>query len=138
MRLESVQAATDHARLIARRLCGKPVQPYDALPWFWSDQADWKLQIAGLALPDDDSLPGPGDSVLRLRGGRLVAVETINDPRTHMRARRLLAADGPPDAATALAADHRQRARRSGAFVTDEWKDIRCNPASPPRIWPRF
>ncbi len=49
VRLESVQAATDHARTIAKRLTGKPA-PYTAVPWFWSDQSHFKLQIAGSRL----------------------------------------------------------------------------------------
>ena len=48
LRLESVQNATDQARAVARRLTGKPA-PYTALPWFWSDQGDLKLQIVGLS-----------------------------------------------------------------------------------------
>ncbi|PZQ46034.1 MAG: pyridine nucleotide-disulfide oxidoreductase [Rhodovulum sulfidophilum] len=103
IRLESVQAATDHARLIARRLTGRPGR-YDALPWFWSDQGDWKLQIAGLATPADDSLVAPNGSVLRTRAGRVVAVETVNDARTHMKSRRLLAGPEAPDVDTMLAA----------------------------------
>ncbi len=47
LRLESVQNATDHARCVAARLTGDP-KPYDGRPWFWSDQGDDKLQIAGL------------------------------------------------------------------------------------------
>jgi 3-phenylpropionate/trans-cinnamate dioxygenase ferredoxin reductase subunit len=48
VRLESVQNAVDQARCVARRLTGRP-ERYDALPWFWSDQGDLKLQIAGLS-----------------------------------------------------------------------------------------
>ena len=47
LRLESVQNATDHARCVAARLTGD-AKTYDGLPWFWSDQGDDKLQIAGL------------------------------------------------------------------------------------------
>lgn len=103
VRLESVQAATDHARTIAARLAGKPAAPYGALPWFWSDQGDRKLQIAGLALPGDESEALHDNLVLRFRGGRLAAVETIDDAGAHMKARRLLAEPLPPDRAAALA-----------------------------------
>ena len=96
IRLESVQAATDHARLIARRLCGVSEAPYAAVPWFWSDQGAFKLQIAGLAAPSDDSVPVGRSAVYRFAGDTLTAVETINDAKTHMEARRLLAADTPP------------------------------------------
>ncbi|MCQ8261827.1 FAD-dependent oxidoreductase, partial [Streptococcus suis] len=47
LRLESVQNATDHARCVAARLTGDK-KPYDGHPWFWSDQGDDKLQMAGL------------------------------------------------------------------------------------------
>lgn len=94
VRLESVQAATDHARLIAKRLVKDAPDPYAAVPWFWSDQADAKLQIAGLAEPGDASVPRGTGAVFRFAGDRLAAVETVNDARTHMQARRRLAA-GP-------------------------------------------
>ncbi|WP_186391245.1 MULTISPECIES: NAD(P)/FAD-dependent oxidoreductase [unclassified Pannonibacter] len=99
IRLESVQAATDHARHIARRLMKGAGAPYAAVPWFWSDQADWKLQIAGLAGPGDESLALGPDAVLRLRDGVLSAVETVNDAKTHMQARKLLAGATPPSRA---------------------------------------
>ena len=91
VRLESVQAATDHARAIARRLVHGAQDSYAAVPWFWSDQAEWKLQIAGLAAPSDREVVDETGAVWRFDGARLTAVETINDARTHMRARRLLA-----------------------------------------------
>lgn len=90
VRLESIQAATDHARLIAKRITGKNYDPYAALPWFWSDQADWKLQIAGLASPNDSSVVYGDSSILRFSGGQLTAVETVNNAKVHMKARRLL------------------------------------------------
>ena len=98
VRLESVQAAVDHARHIARRLAGGEAAPYAAVPWFWSDQGDLKLQIAGLRLGADRTLAAPAADgktvVLSLAGDRLVAVETVNAPAPHMATRRLLA--GPP------------------------------------------
>ncbi|SEN53733.1 3-phenylpropionate/trans-cinnamate dioxygenase ferredoxin reductase subunit [Loktanella fryxellensis] len=104
VRLESVQAATDHARLIARRLVGGADDAYAAVPWFWSDQADAKLQIAGLATPQDDAVTGPDGSVWRFAGNRLSAVETVNAARTHMQARKRMAL-GPVDKAALIAAD---------------------------------
>ena len=92
IRLESVQAATDHARFIAKRLLKGRTAPYSAIPWFWSDQADWKLQIAGLAAPGDDSVEVGTSTVYRFDRDVLSAVETINDAKTHMKARKLLAA----------------------------------------------
>lgn len=96
IRLESVQAATDHARHIAARLCGKSPDAYAALPWFWSDQADYKLQIAGLAQPDDRAELAGENVVFRFDDGdRLVAVETVNNAKVHMRARKLLSSGDP-------------------------------------------
>lgn len=98
IRLESVQNATDQARCLAARLTDRPV-PYDAVPWFWSDQGDLKLQIAGLG-QGADHLVLRGDpttgrfSVFRFRNGRLAAVESINRPGDHMAARKLLMRPG--------------------------------------------
>jgi 3-phenylpropionate/trans-cinnamate dioxygenase ferredoxin reductase subunit len=98
VRLESVQAAVDHARHIARRLATGEDAPYAAVPWFWSDQGDLKLQIAGLRLGADRVLAAPAADgklvVLSFAGDRLAAVETVNAPAPHMATRRLLA--GPP------------------------------------------
>lgn len=95
IRLESVQNATDQARSVAARLTGKPA-PYATLPWFWTDQGDLKLQIAGL-LAGHDTTVVLGDravrqfSVLCFRRGHLIAVESVNRPGDHMAARRVLA-----------------------------------------------
>jgi 3-phenylpropionate/trans-cinnamate dioxygenase ferredoxin reductase subunit len=69
---------------------------YEPVPWFWSDQADLKLQIAGLRSPQDEHvvLATPGAracTLLCIRAGRLAAVETIDRPADHMLARRLVA-----------------------------------------------
>ncbi|MEO7335594.1 MAG: FAD-dependent oxidoreductase [Caldimonas sp.] len=95
VRIESVQNATEHARTVAARLVGKPA-PYDKLPWFWSDQGDLRLQMCGLAVETDDvvlrgSPDGGRFSVLRFRGDRLTAVETVNHPADHMAMRKVLA-----------------------------------------------
>lgn len=95
VRLESVQNAADQARCLAHRLTGK-VAPFEAVPWFWSDQADLKLQMVGLAGPTDDAVLR-GDpasrrfSVFRFRDGVLTAIESVNRPADHMLGRRLLA-----------------------------------------------
>ena len=97
LRLESVQNATDQARHAARTILGAE-SPYTALPWFWSTQGPYKLQMAGLARPEDDILI-LGDqraakfSVLCFRDGILVAVESVNNAADHMAARKLLSAD---------------------------------------------
>lgn len=97
LRLESVQAATDHARHLARRLAKGCAAAYSAVPWFWSDQGPLKLQIAGLTAGADRrvTLPpdGPAEIVASFRAERLVAVETVNAAGAHMAARRLLAHD---------------------------------------------
>jgi len=95
VRLESVQNAVDQARCVARRLTGKP-ERYGALPWFWSDQGDLKLQIAGLSHGVDRwELRGdPGSrafAAFGFRGAALAAVETVNRGADHMAARRILA-----------------------------------------------
>jgi 3-phenylpropionate/trans-cinnamate dioxygenase ferredoxin reductase subunit len=91
-RLESVQNAQDHAKVVASVIAGEPV-PYDAVPWFWSDQGPDKLQSAGLPEADDDLevLGDPaGDrfTVLHRRDGIIVASESVNDARGHMHSRR--------------------------------------------------
>jgi 3-phenylpropionate/trans-cinnamate dioxygenase ferredoxin reductase subunit len=107
VRLESVQNAVDQAKAVAARLMGKPA-PYEAVPWFWSDQSDLKLQMVGLAGPTDDAVLR-GDpasrrfSVFRFRDGVLTAIESVNRPADHMLGRRLLA--GTPTLTPEQAAD---------------------------------
>jgi 3-phenylpropionate/trans-cinnamate dioxygenase ferredoxin reductase component len=94
LRLESVQNATDQARAVARRLVGKP-EVYSALPWFWSDQGDLKLQIAGF-LDESDTIIMRGSfeeraySLFGFKNGVLTGVESVNKGGDHMLARRLL------------------------------------------------
>ena len=95
IRLESVQNATDQARSVAARLTGKTVS-HNPVPWFWSDQGDLKLQIAGLRMASDEHVvladpPSRARTVLCIRDGLLAAIETIDRPADHMLARRLLA-----------------------------------------------
>ncbi len=94
LRLESVQNATDQARTLAKLLVGKPAR-YDAVPWFWSDQADLKLQIAGF-LDESDKIVLRGSyeeraySLFGFKAGKLTGVESVNKAGDHMLARRLL------------------------------------------------
>jgi 3-phenylpropionate/trans-cinnamate dioxygenase ferredoxin reductase subunit len=94
LRLESVQNATDHARCVAARLTGD-AKTYDGLPWFWSDQGEDKLQIAGLTT-GYDRVVVRGDRTQRsfsafcYKAGRLVGIESINRAGDHMFGRRLL------------------------------------------------
>ncbi len=94
LRLESVQNATDHARCVAARLTGD-AKTYDGQPWFWSDQGDDKLQIAGLTT-GYDRVVVRGDraqgsfSAFCFKSGRLVGVESINRASDHVFGRRIL------------------------------------------------
>jgi 3-phenylpropionate/trans-cinnamate dioxygenase ferredoxin reductase subunit len=95
IRLESVQNATDQSRAAAATLCGR-LLPYDTLPWFWSDQYDVKLQMAGLSQDHDDIIirgdPHQGRSfaAFYLRGGRVIAVDAVNRPAEFMLGKRLI------------------------------------------------
>jgi 3-phenylpropionate/trans-cinnamate dioxygenase ferredoxin reductase subunit len=94
VRLESVQNATDQGRCVAARLTGKPT-PYVNAPWFWSDQGDLKLQIAGLTAGCDQVVVrgdtgGTSCAAFCFKEGRLLGVETVNRPGDHMTGRRLI------------------------------------------------
>ncbi len=94
LRLESVQNATDHARCVAARLTGN-AKPYDGQPWFWSDQGDDKLQIAGLTT-GYDLVVVRGDRAARsfsafcYKQGVLVGVESVNRAADHVFGRKVL------------------------------------------------
>lgn len=103
LRLESVQNAVDQAKAAAKSICGKPMT-YSAVPWFWSDQYDVKLQIVGLSQGYDQAVVrgNPDDSefsVFYLREGILVAVDAINSPREYMMGRKLVTDHAKPDPA---------------------------------------
>jgi 3-phenylpropionate/trans-cinnamate dioxygenase ferredoxin reductase component len=97
LRLESVQNATDQAKCVAARLTGDD-KAYDGQPWFWSDQGDDKLQIAGLTT-GYDKVVLRGDpaqkafSAFCYKQGRLVGIESVNRAGDHMFGRRLLPMD---------------------------------------------
>lgn len=96
VRLESVANAQEQARVAAATLAGRPV-PYAAVPWFWSDQGDLKLQIAGLSLGYDDVVVrgSPEEerfSALYYCAGRLIAADCVNQTTEFMTVRRALAA----------------------------------------------
>lgn len=101
IRLESVGNAIEQAEAVARSLTGQPAR-YEAKPWFWSDQYDVKLQIAGLSMGYDTvaTRRGAGSSVSYwyYRGDELLAVDAMNDPRVYMVAKRLIEAGKSPDA----------------------------------------
>ncbi len=97
LRLESVQNATDHARCVAARLTDDD-KPYDGQPWFWSDQGEDKLQLAGLTTGYDRVvLRGEPSqkafSAFCYKAGKLVGIESVNRAGDHMFGRRLLGMD---------------------------------------------
>lgn len=103
LRLESVQNAIDQAKIAALAIVGRP-KPYAEVPWFWSDQYDLKLQIAGISMLGDEVVLR-GDPATRkfaafyLRDGHVAAVDAINAVPEYMVARTLIAQKKPVDAA---------------------------------------
>jgi len=94
IRLESVQNAADQGDLIARVLSGEEVA-YHSLPWFWSDQYDCKLQIAGLNIGYTETVLRPGakpegQSVWYYSGDRLIAVDAMSDPLAYAMGRKII------------------------------------------------
>lgn len=100
MRLESVGHAIDHAECVADNILGQD-RPYVAKPWFWSDQYDIKLQIAGLGAGYDRIVTrqGAADAVSfwYYKGQRLLAIDAMNDPRAYMVGKRLIEGGLSPD-----------------------------------------
>jgi 3-phenylpropionate/trans-cinnamate dioxygenase ferredoxin reductase component len=105
-RIECVQNAVDQARYVAQRLVTGRPEPFAAIPFFWTNQLDLRIQTVGTGWPDDDQLV-LGDreqntfSVCRFHNDHLVAVESVNRPRDHMAARKLLGGHQRIDLATA-------------------------------------
>lgn len=103
IRIESVGNAIDQAEAIAVNIAGGD-QPYQPKPWFWSDQYDCKLQIAGLNIGYTDVYVRMGDapgvqSNWYYEGPTLLAVDAMNDPRNYMIGKRLIEAGRSPDPA---------------------------------------
>lgn len=100
VRLESVQNATDQARLAARTIAGH-TDNYSAVPWFWSDIGDMKLQMVGLIAGGDSHLV-LGDvaenkfSIYHYAESRLLGIESVNRPGDHMLGRKMLGAGFSP------------------------------------------
>lgn len=95
IRLESVNNAIEHAKIAAYSLVGQP-EEYAGIPWFWSNQADLKLQIAGLTLGYDQTLVRRDDAkgkfaVLYYRNGQVIAADCVNSPLDFMAVRSALA-----------------------------------------------
>jgi 3-phenylpropionate/trans-cinnamate dioxygenase ferredoxin reductase subunit len=96
VRLESVQNAVDQAVAVARTIAGKPA-PYTAVPWFWSDQFDIRLQMAGLSAGFDQTvirgmMESRKFSVFYFRDRQLLGIDSINRPADHLAGRKLIAA----------------------------------------------
>ncbi len=96
IRLESVQNANDMANTAAKAIMGEP-EPYHALPWFWSNQYDLKLQTAGLSIGHDATVLR-GDpatrsfSVIYLKDGKVIALDCVNAVKDYVQGRKLVEA----------------------------------------------
>ena len=98
VRLESVQNAVDQGRTAAAHIAGQGGS-YDPVPWFWSDQFDMKLQMAGLSVPGSEftirgAVESGSFSLVETLGDRLIAVHSVNAVADHMASRRLIGAPG--------------------------------------------
>ncbi len=96
VRLESVQNAVDMAKAAAAHIVhGDAARPYDACPWFWSNQYDLKLQTVGLSIGHDETVvrgdPASGSwSLVYLRGGQVIALDCISAPRDYVQGKALV------------------------------------------------
>jgi 3-phenylpropionate/trans-cinnamate dioxygenase ferredoxin reductase component len=100
LRLESVHNATEQGKCAAAALLGQP-RPFAGTPWFWSDQYDRKLQMAGLSAGADHSvlrgtLQAVPFSLWHYRAGHLVAVDAVNAAKDHLLSRKLMDAGVSP------------------------------------------
>jgi len=103
VRLESVDNAVEQGKTAAANMCGRPAR-HEHVPWFWSDQYDVKLQIAGLSEGYDQAIVrGDPDSggfgLYYLRQGELLAVDAVNSPRDFMTGKKWIAERKHPDPA---------------------------------------
>ena len=101
IRLESVQNAVDQADAAAAIIAGGSA-PYEPKPWFWSDQYDVKLQIAGFNLGYDETLLRPGaregaHSIWYFKSGKFIAVDAINDAKAYVSGKKMLELGINPD-----------------------------------------
>ena len=103
MRVESVQNANDQAGAAARDIVGEP-QPYNSVPWFWSNQYDLRLQTVGLSVGHDDAVLR-GDpatrsfSIVYLKAGKVVALDCVNATKDYVQGRALVLGGHAPDRA---------------------------------------
>lgn len=95
IRLESVQNASDMANAVAETICGMPA-PYQATPWFWSNQYNLRLQTVGLSAGHDQAVlrsehpDGESFSVIYLRAGKVIALDCVNRVKDYVQGRRLV------------------------------------------------
>lgn len=111
VRLESVQNASDQATVVAKVISGGDAS-YDAVPWFWSNQYDLKLQTVGLST-GHDAVILRGDpesrsfSAIYLRNGRVVALDCVNAVKDYVQGRKLVSAGAIVDPAVLADVSHR-------------------------------
>ena len=103
MRVESVQNANDQATCVAKAICGAPA-PYHALPWFWSNQYDLKLQTAGLSTGYDATvlrgdIAARSFAIIYLKAGKVIALDCVNAAKEYVQGRKLVEAGVSPDVA---------------------------------------
>ena len=109
IRLESVQNANDQASTVARAIHDAD-EPYDAVPWFWSNQYDLKLQTVGLSTGHDQVVVR-GDpasrsfSAIYLKDGQVIAIDAINSVKDYVQGRALVVARTAAAAATLAQTD---------------------------------
>lgn len=101
IRLESVQNANDMATTAAKAICGNP-QPYDAVPWFWSNQYDLRLQTVGLSIDHDETVlrGDPAErkfSIVYLKESRVIALDCVNATKDYVQGRKLVEAGTKPE-----------------------------------------
>ena len=100
IRLESVQNATELGKSAAAALLGQE-RPFTATPWFWSDQYDKKLQMAGLSAGADQQvlrgdMAGASFSLFHYKSDQLIAIDNVNNPKEHLLVRKLMDAGVSP------------------------------------------
>lgn len=94
LRLESVQNATDQGSVAAKAIIAVP-EPYAAIPWFWSEQYDFRLQTVGIALGHDQIVvrgdaDAPGFSLLYLKDGKVIALDCLSNVKDYVQGRMLI------------------------------------------------
>ena len=116
VRLESIQNANDQAMIVAKSIAGSlgADERYDAVPWFWSNQYDLRLQTVGLSLDHDDVVvrgapESRSFSVVYLRGGRVVALDCVNQTKDYIQGKALIAKGARSTARSSRARTSRSR-----------------------------